>query len=172
VCDTIIKGIAWKFGDDINTDMISPAKYMEKEYETIGEHAMEGVDVNFSKKINNGDILVAGNNFGSGSSRETAQIALKYSGVSLVVARSFARIFFRNCINVGLSVMVFDKVEEIEQNDELEMNLITGKIRNISKNKVYQASKLPEHILNIVKVGGLKEYLKLKYLKKYRRSVI
>ncbi|MHA1482908.1 MAG: LeuD/DmdB family oxidoreductase small subunit, partial [Candidatus Heimdallarchaeaceae archaeon] len=142
------------------------------EYETIGEHAMEGVDVDFSKKIKNGDILVAGNNFGSGSSRETAQIALKYSGVSLVVARSFARIFFRNCINVGLSVMVFDKVEEIEQNDELEMNLITGKIRNISKNKVYQASKLPEHILNIVKVGGLKEYLKLKYLKKYRRSVI
>ena len=163
--DSVITGKAWKFGDDINTDIISPAEYMDASYEVIGQHAMERVAPNFSRDIARGDILVAGKNFGSGSSRETAQIALLYAGVGAVIAKDYARIFFRNCINVGLPVVTFADTDKIAQGDELRVDLLSGRIEDLTTGEVFQGSRLPEHVLSIVQDGGLLEHLK-KTLKK------
>ena len=163
--DSVITGKAWKFGDDINTDIISPAEYMDASYEVIGQHAMERVAPDFSRSIAKGDILVAGRNFGSGSSRETAQIALLYAGVGAVIAKDYARIFFRNCINVGLPVVTFSDTDKIGQGDELRVDLLSGRIEDLTTGEVFQGSKLPEHVLAIVQDGGLLAHLK-KRLKK------
>jgi len=154
-----IKGFAWTYGDNMNTDIISPARYMEEDYETIGQHAMEGIDSKFSSKIAKGDILVAGHNFGSGSSRETAQIALKYAGVGAVIAKSFARIFYRNAINVGLPVIEIDGVDRIQEGDEIQIDLEKGFVENLTKNETYKAAKLPKNIVELIQLGGLKRYL-------------
>ena len=161
----IIRGKVWKFGDDINTDIISPGEYMDASYEEIGKHAMERAFPGFADAIEQGDIIVAGKNFGPGSSRETAQIALLYAGVGGVIAKDFARIFFRNCINVGFPVVTFDGTDELNQGDEIVVDLLSGKIENITTGKVYFGSRLPQHVLSIVEDGGLKNHLK-KTLKK------
>lgn len=161
----IIRGKVWKFGDDINTDIISPGEYMDASYEEIGKHAMERAFPGFADAIEPGDIIVAGNNFGPGSSRETAQIALLYAGVGGVIAKDFARIFFRNCINVGFPVVTFDGTDELNQGDEIVVDLLSGRIENITTGKVYFGSRLPQHVLSIVEDGGLKNHLK-KTLKK------
>jgi 3-isopropylmalate/(R)-2-methylmalate dehydratase small subunit len=155
-----VQGAAWKYGDNINTDIISPSWTMELSYEEMGKHAMESLDPDFSKKIAKGDILVAGNNFGSGSSRETAPIALKYAGVSVVIAKFFARIFFRNAINIGLSVIECADTDAIAEGDRLAVDLVTGRITNLTKKEEYQGSLLPANILEIVEAGGLVPYLK------------
>lgn len=159
----LLRGKAWKFGDDINTDIISPAEYMDKSYEVIGEHAMEKAMPNFAASIERGDFIVAGKNFGSGSSRETAQIALKYAGVGGVIAKDYARIFFRNSINVGLPVIICSETDEIGQHDLLEVDLSGGSIKDLTTGKTYQTSKLPDNVLEIVDHGGLKGHLR--YLK-------
>jgi 3-isopropylmalate dehydratase small subunit len=156
----VLEGKVWKFGDDINTDIISPAEYMKESYEVMGEHAMERVYPGFSKAISKGDFIVAGNNFGSGSSRETAQISLKYAGVGGVIAKSYARIFFRNSINVGLPVVILDEADTLENGDEIRVDLMSGKIENKTKNKVIYGSKLPDNVLEIIRCGGLVNYLK------------
>lgn len=161
----IIRGKVWKFGDDINTDIISPGEYMDASYEEIGKHAMERAFPGFADAIEQGDIIVAGKNFGPGSSRETAQIALLYAGVGGVIAKDFARIFFRNCINVGFPVVTFDGTDELNQGDEIVVDLLSGRIEKITTGKVYFGSRLPQHVLSIVEDGGLKNHLK-KTLKK------
>nr|WP_325219263.1 3-isopropylmalate dehydratase small subunit [uncultured Oscillibacter sp.] len=161
----ILRGKVWKFGDDINTDIISPGEYMDASYEEIGKHAMERAFPGFADTIEKGDIIVAGKNFGPGSSRETAQIALLYAGVGGVIAKDFARIFFRNCINVGFPVVTFDGTDELNQGDEIVVDLLSGRIENITTGKVYFGSRLPQHVLSIVEDGGLKNHLK-KTLKK------
>lgn len=161
----ILRGKVWKFGDDINTDIISPGGYMDASYEEIGKHAMERAFPGFADTIEKGDIIVAGKNFGPGSSRETAQIALLYAGVGGVIAKDFARIFFRNCINVGFPVVTFDGTDELNQGDEIVVDLLSGRIENITTGKVYFGSRLPQHVLSIVEDGGLKNHLK-KTLKK------
>ena len=161
----ILRGKVWKFGDDINTDIISPGEYMDASYEEIGKHAMERAFPGFADTIEQGDIIVAGKNFGPGSSRETAQIALLYAGVGGVIAKDFARIFFRNCINVGFPVVTFDGTDELNQGDEIVVDLLSGRIENITTGKVYFGSRLPQHVLSIVEDGGLKNHLK-KTLKK------
>ena len=161
----ILRGKVWKFGDDINTDIISPGEYMDASYEEIGKHAMERAFPGFADTIEKGDIIVAGKNFGPGSSRETAQIALLYAGVGGVIAKDFARIFFRNCINVGFPVVTFDGTDELNQGDEIVVDLLSGRIENITTGKVYFGSRLPRHVLSIVEDGGLKNHLK-KTLKK------
>ena len=160
-----IHGKVWTFGDDINTDIISPGEYMDASYEEIGKHAMERAYPGFADAIEKGDIIVAGHNFGPGSSRETAQIALLYAGVGGVIAKDFARIFFRNCINVGFPVVTFADTEKLHQGDEIEVDLLSGEIKNITTGEVFYGSKLPEHVLSIVEDGGLKNHLK-KVLKK------
>ena len=158
----MIKGRVLKYGDDINTDVIFPGRYLAlTEPEEIAAHAMEDLDPDFLKKLNKGDILVAGKNFGCGSSREQAAIALKYAGVGAIVAKSFARIFYRNAINQGIPVIECPEgVEVIEDGDEVEIDLDKGVIRDVSKNKIFNFKPLPEFIQKILSRGGLLPFLK------------
>ncbi len=153
---------AHTYGDNIDTDRIIPGKYTKTlDISTLGEHVLEDLDPDFHKKFVKGDILVAGDNFGCGSSREQAPVALKVAGVSCVIARYFARIFFRNAINIGLPVLEIPN-HDIETNDELEIDLENGVVVNKTKDKYYNATKLPKVMLDIMKEGGLVNYL-LKY---------
>ncbi|MBQ6315569.1 MAG: 3-isopropylmalate dehydratase small subunit [Mogibacterium sp.] len=144
-----------KFGDNINTDLISPACYLELDTAGIAAHAMEGADPDFMKKMQEGDCIVAEKNFGPGSSRETAPIALKGCGVSVVIAQSFARIFYRNSINIGLPVMICEQADEINEGDELEVEPVKGTIKNLTTGKQYQCASIPENIMTIIEHGGL-----------------
>jgi len=155
MAEKILCGTAHVFGDNINTDLISPAQYMEMSNEVIAAHAMEGSDPDFCKKVKPGDFLVAGANFGSGSSRETAPIALKDCGISVVIAKFFARIFYRNCINIGLPVLICEQAGEIGQGDALEVELGTGVIRSLTSGRTYQCAPLPENIVALINNGGL-----------------
>ena len=159
-----LKGKAWKFGNDIDTDAIIPARYLNtSNYDELAKHCMEDADAEFVKKISKGDIIVGGKNFGCGSSREHAPIAIKYSGISCVIAESFARIFFRNAINMGLPI--FESAEaakDIEQGDEIEVDADKGTITNLTKNKTYNAKPLPSFVQKLIKAGGLMEYVKEK----------
>lgn len=160
-----IRGRVWKYGDNINTDIISPGQYMSQPVEKQAEHAMEAIDPEFSKKVRPGDILVAGHNFGSGSSRETAQMVLKHHEIGAIIANSFARIFYRNSINVGLPVVDMKDTSVILEGDEIEVDLLEGKIINHTQGTEYQGTKLPEHLIEMVQLGGLEPYLakKLKF---------
>ncbi|OMP66463.1 LeuD/DmdB family oxidoreductase small subunit [Domibacillus epiphyticus] len=154
-----IRGRVWKYGDNINTDIISPGQYMSQPVEKQAEHAMEAIDPDFSKKVKPGDILVAGHNFGSGSSRETAQMVLKHHQIGAIVAASFARIFYRNSINVGLPVVEMKDPSVIREGDEVEIDLLEGKIINHTQGTEYLGTKLPEHLIEMVQLGGLEPYL-------------
>ncbi|MBU4349536.1 3-isopropylmalate dehydratase small subunit [bacterium] len=158
----IIKGKVWKFKDNIDTDVIIPARYLNtSDPEELALHCMEDYDSEFVKKMNQGDIVVAGRNFGCGSSREHAPIALKAAGVSCIIAKSFARIFFRNAINIGLPIFEsIEVVEQCSQGDILEADTVQGVIKNLTKDKVYKTNLLPEFIQKIIAVGGLREYVK------------
>lgn len=148
-----IKGRVWKFGNDIDTDVIIPGKYLRtKDMQVFAAHAMEGIDPEFSKKAKPGDIIVAGDNFGCGSSREQAPLALKHAGIACIVAKSFARIFFRNAINVGLPLMEADV--ECEVGDEIEVDLLKGEVR-VSGKDVFKGNKLPDFLLDMLTDGGL-----------------
>ena len=158
----IIKGKVWKFKDNIDTDVIIPARYLNtSDPKELALHCMEDYDSEFVKKMDKGDIIVAGKNFGCGSSREHAPIALKAAGVSCIIAKSFARIFFRNAINIGLPI--FESVEVVNQcspGDILEVETVQGVIKNISEDKVYKTNPLSPFIQNIIDLGGLREYVK------------
>jgi len=157
----IIKGRVHKFGNDINTDDIIAAKYLvstdEKE---LGKHCMENIAPDFVSKVNKGDIIVAGKNFGCGSSREHAPRALKGSGIASVLARSFAGIFFRNAINVGLPFLQLDDADKIKDGDLLEIDLTSGIIKNLSANQAYKSEPFPAFLEEIIKKGGLINYMK------------
>ncbi len=154
-------GRVFKFGDNIDTDLIIPARYLDRtDPKELGAHCMEGVDPEFPKKVKEGDIIVAGYNFGCGSSREHAPIAIKGCGVACVIAKSFARIFFRNAINTGLPILESRDAHEIDDGDEVEVDLEKGEIRDITKGKIFRASPFPDFMLEIMKAGGLTEYTK------------
>nr|WP_290898982.1 3-isopropylmalate dehydratase small subunit [Ferroglobus sp.] len=157
----ILKGRAWKFGDNITTDHITPGRYyhLRSKIEELAKHVMEDADPDFMKKFSKGDFVVAGKNFGMGSSREHAPLALKVAGVSAVIAKSFARIFYRNAINVGLPVLIAD-TDNIDSGDELEVDLEKGVIRNLSKGVEIRAKPLPEFMLRILNEGGLVDFVK------------
>jgi 3-isopropylmalate/(R)-2-methylmalate dehydratase small subunit len=157
---TILKGKAHVYGDHIDTDAIIPGKYTKTlDLQTFADHVLEDLDPGFKSRVNKGDILVAGDNFGCGSSREQAPIALKVAGVSAVVAKYFARIFFRNAVNIGLPVLEVAKFD-ISSNDELEIDLKSGKVKNLTKNLQYHAAKMPPTMIEILNEGGLINYLK------------
>lgn len=153
-------GTALKYGDNINTDIISPPQYMELSIEAASIYAMQAEDPDFAKRVKPGDIFVAENNLGSGSSRETSPLTLKYLGISCVIAKSFARIFYRNCINVGLPALECAEAERIRDGDRLRIDILNGTVENISSNETYQCDALPEHILAIIRAGGMFAYLK------------
>lgn len=158
----LVKGRALKFGDHIDTDVILPGVYLSiTDPKELAKHCMEGVDPDFPKKVEKGAILVAGVNFGCGSSREHAPIALKECGVGAVVAKSFAAIFYRNAINIGLPLVECpEAVDEIDENDEIEADMDLGELKNITKGKSYKITPLPDTIKKIVDLGGLIEYVK------------
>ncbi|MCM8773183.1 MAG: 3-isopropylmalate dehydratase small subunit [Candidatus Omnitrophica bacterium] len=159
----IIKGKVHKFGDNINTDDIIAAKYLDSQDENfLGSKCMENIDQQFVHKVSKGDIIVAGKNFGCGSSREHAPLAIKGCGVSLVIAKSFARIFYRNCINLGLPILVFSQTEKIDNGDELDIDLSQGIIKNINKKEEYVCEKFPLFMREIINSGGLIEWIKKK----------
>ena len=157
----IIKGKVWKFKDNIDTDVIIPARYLNtSDPKELALHCMEDYDSEFVKKINQGDIIVAGGNFGCGSSREHAPIALKAAGVSCIIAQSFARIFFRNAINIGLPIFESKEIaEQCSEGDFLEVDAVIGIIKNINKDRTYKLNPLPAFIQNIISLGGLREYI-------------
>ncbi len=157
-----LKGRVSKFGANVNTDIIIPARYLNiSEPGELARHCMEDIDPEFPSKIEPGDIIVATTNFGCGSSREHAPLAIKACGISCVIAQSFARIFFRNAINIGLPLLeCAEAVKETETGDILEVDLSCGEINNVSKHKTFMASSYPEFMLGIINAGGLVEYTK------------
>ncbi len=156
----IIKGKAHKFGDNINTDDIIAAKYLDsQDPKFLGSKCMENIDPDFIKRVKEGDIIVGGKNFGCGSSREHAPLAIKGCGVSLVIAQSFARIFFRNCINTGLPIIELDVIKEISNGDSLDVDLSKGIIKNLTQNKTYKTKSFPKFLQEIIKYKGLMNWI-------------
>lgn len=157
----ILKGKVHKFGDDINTDDIIAAKYLvTTDPVELGKKCMETIAPDFAKQVTKGDIIVAGKNFGCGSSREHAPIAIKGAGISCVIAQSFARIFYRNAINIGLSILEIPQAQELKAADELEIDLVKGEIKNRTQGKTYKSEAFPEFMQKIVEAGGLMQWIK------------
>lgn len=153
--------MTWKFGDNIDTDVIIAARYLNtSEPALLAKHVMEDADPSFSSKVSKGDIIVAGENFGCGSSREHAPIAIKAAGVDIVIAKSFARIFYRNAFNTGLLILECKDTDKIDEGDKLEVSLDNGSIKNLSKNEEYKFEAMPEFMQELVKAGGLINYAK------------
>ncbi len=151
-----------KYGDNVDTDVIIPARYLNtSDPKELASHCMEDIDRDFSSKISDGDIMVGGENFGCGSSREHAPIAIKSSGISLVIAKSFARIFYRNAINIGLAIVECpEAAEEIREGDTVESDLDSGVITDVTTGRSFKAEPFPEFIQNIISAGGLVEAAK------------
>ncbi|VVB89500.1 Isopropylmalate/citramalate isomerase small subunit [uncultured archaeon] len=151
----------WKFGDDIDTDAIIPGKYLTiNTQDELAKHAFEGVRPDFARGVKQDDIIVAGFNFGCGSSREHAPLALKGAKVKCIIAKSFARIFFRNAINIGLPLLECPETDKIGEGDHIEVDFASGIITNITKNQTYDATPLPDFVRGIVDAGGLIEFAK------------
>ena len=156
------KGPVFKYGDNIDTDVIIPARYLNTQSPAeLAAHCMEDIDADFVNKVKEGDIMVAEKNFGCGSSREHAPIAIKASGISCVIASTFARIFYRNAINIGLAILECDEAaKDIENGNEVEVDFDTGVITNVTKGCTYKAEPFPEFIKDIINKGGLLNSLK------------
>ena len=159
-----LEGKVWRYGDNVDTDVIIPARYLNSfDPKDLAAHVMVDIDETFAPNVKVGDIMVAGKNFGCGSSREHAPIAIKAAGISVVIASSFARIFYRNAINVGLAVLeIGDAVDEIHGDDILSVDLSTGKIQDLTAKKEFTAQPLPGFIQDIAAAGGLINYVKEK----------
>jgi len=159
-----IEGSCWKFGDHVNTDEIIPARYLNTiDEKTLAAHCMEGTDPEFPKKVRPGDVIVAGENFGCGSSREHAPIAIKGAGVSCVIARSFARIFLRNCINIGLPIVESpEAADAIQQGHTVAVDLRAGIIRDETTGRMFNVPSFPDEIQQIIQAGGLMNFVRAK----------
>ncbi len=157
-----VKGRVFKYGDNVDTDVIIPARYLNtSDAKELAAHCMEDIDADFVKNVTNGDIIVANKNFGCGSSREHAPLAIKTAGVSCVIASTFARIFYRNAINIGLPILECDEaVKNIDAGDELEVDFKTGLIKNLTKNQEYQGEGFPEFMQKIIDNDGLIGYIR------------
>ena len=156
----LVKGTAHKYGDDVNTDVIIPARYLvTTEARELAAHCLEDLDANFARRVAPGDIIVAGRNFGCGSSREQAPLAIKAAGVGCVLAHSFARIFYRNAINIGLPLLVaLEAAQGVQSGDKLEIDLEQGIIRDLSQGQQWRSQPFPDFIREIIAAGGLIEY--------------
>ncbi len=160
----LVKGRARRFGNDIDTDVIIPARYLNtSDPHELAKHVMEGVDKDFPSKVRAGDIIVAGKNFGCGSSREHAPIAIKAAGIQAVIAKSFARIFYRNAFNIGLPIFESEEAsEKIKEADEIEIDANNGIVKNLTKNEEYKANPIPPFMQELIDAGGLVEWTKKK----------
>ncbi len=161
-----IKGRAHKFGNNVNTDEIIPARFLNiSDAGELGRHCMEGIQPGFVSKVERGDIIVGGKNFGCGSSREHAPVSIKACGISCVIAESFARIFYRNAINIGLPILECKQADKIAKNALLEIDLTGGMVRDLAKNKIYFAQSFPGFMQELIKAGGLMRWVRKKYTK-------
>jgi len=158
----VIKGRALKYGDNINTDEIIPARYLDTtDSKELAKHCMEGLDESFPGRVKDSKILIAGRNFGCGSSREHAPLALKEAGVSCIIASSFARIFFRNAINIGLPIIECEQVvANAEEGDEVQIDTVRGNIKNLTKEESYSLVPFPPFLQQLINKGGLEGYVK------------
>lgn len=168
-----MKGQVWKYGDNVDTDVIIPARYLNLSTpEELARHCMEDLDPAFAGAVQPGDVIVAGENFGCGSSREHAPLAIKGAGVSCVVARSFARIFFRNAVNIGLPILECPAaVDGAEKGHELEIDLAAGRVRNLTTGQVYQAEPYPPFMMGIIDAGGLVPYTRRRIVVRANRRL-
>ena len=159
------KGSVFRYKDNVDTDVIIPARYLNtSDHKELASHCMEDIDSEFTKKVKIGDIIVADKNFGCGSSREHAPIAIKASGISCVIAKTFARIFFRNSINIGLPILECpEAVDGISAGDEVEVDFRTGVIVNVTTGKTYKAEPFPPFMQSLIEAGGLAEFIKENY---------
>lgn len=159
-----MKGKVFKYGNNIDTDVIIPARYLNtSDPQELAKHCMEPIDENFTQDVVKGDFIVAENNFGCGSSREHAPIAIKASGVSCVIASNFARIFYRNAFNIGLPILECEEAtKNIEYGDQISVDLSRGMIKNITKNQTYRAQSIPEFMQDMINIGGLVNSVKRK----------
>ena len=159
--DEALQGKVWKFGDNIDTDLIIAARYLNtSEPSELAKHVMEDADPEFVAKMNEGDIIVAGENFGCGSSREHAPIALKAAGINAIIAPTFARIFYRNAFNMGLPIFELPEADEINEGDVVRVDMDAGEIINVTQAKTYQFTPIPEFMQELVNTGGLIEFAK------------
>ena len=159
--DKILKGSAWRFGDDVDTDAIIPARYLNtSDPGELASHCMEDADPDFAKKVSQGDVIIGGKNFGCGSSREHAPIAIKAAGVSCVIAGSYARIFYRNAFNMGLPIFESpDAAANIKTGDQVQVDPATGVIRNLTSGDDFQAEPYPPFMMDLIEAGGLIPFL-------------
>lgn len=161
-----LRGKVHKFGDNINTDEIIPAKYLNiSEPKELGKHCMEGIAPGFVQRVKKGDVIVAGKNFGCGSSREHAPLSIKACGISCVIAISFARIFYRNAINIGLPILECKAASKFSKNSLIEIDLDKGTIKGLTKNKLYLAQRFPKFMQELIRAGGLLPYIRRHYKK-------
>lgn len=156
-----LKGKVWKFGDGISTDLIAPGRlfHLRTNLPELAKHVLEDASPNFASQVSKGDFIVAGKNFGLGSSREHAAVVIKLAGVSAVLAQSFARIFYRNAINVGLPALIGD-TSQIEEGDKLEVDVVKGEVKDLTKNLIIRMQPLPKFMREILSDGGLVEHFK------------
>lgn len=159
----VIAGSAWVFGDEMNTDNMAPGIYFKEPMEIMAQHCLEAVDPDFAPNVKPGDIVVGGKNFGVGSAREQAAMAFAHLGVGAILAESFSRIFYRNAINFGIPLLLFPQAGEIQAGQLLEVNPVTGMIRNATSGSTYQVEGIPEHLMHMINAGGLMPWLKQKY---------
>lgn len=155
-------GKVYKYGDNIDTDIIIPARYLKTtDINELAKYCMCEIDENFAKEVKEGDFIVAGNNFGCGSSREHAPLTIKANGIKCIIAKDYARIFYRNSFNTGLPILESEEAaDDIDNGDEISVDIIKGEIVNHTKNKTYKAKPIPEFMQNIINKGGLVEYVK------------
>ena len=156
-------GRAWVFGDNIDTDVLAPGKFMKLPPADLARHCLEAVDPDFAAGVAAGDVIVAGTGFGIGSSREQAAVSLKLLGVQAVLARSFARIFYRNALNLGLVCLNFPQADEVRAGDRIALDPLAGSIVNETQARAYQVAPVPAHLLEMIQVGGLVAHLKLRF---------
>jgi len=159
----VLSGNAWVFGDEINTDTMAPGAYFKESMEVMAQHCLEAVNPDFALQVQRGDIVVAGKNFGVGSAREQAPMALVHLGVGAIITKSFSRIFYRNAINFGLPLLLLPEAGEIEQGQLLEVNPVDGVIVNATVGRTYKVEGIPTHLMHMIEAGGLMPWLKLKY---------
>jgi len=161
------KGQAWVYGDNVDTDVIIPARYLNtSDAKELAKYCMEDIDTTFATEVKQGDIMIAGENFGCGSSREHAPIAIKEAGISVVIAKTFARIFFRNAINIGLPILENNELpDEVKRGDTIEVDLENGVVKNLTTGKEYQTPAYSGSIQKLIEVGGLVNYTKDKLSK-------
>ena len=157
----IFRGAAWKFGNDVDTDVIIPVQFTTgTDPDVFGKHCMEGIDPHFSEKVQPGDMIVAGTNFGCGSSREPAPLAIKAVGISCIIAKSYARIFYRNAFNVGLPLLESSEApDDVKEGDALEVDLDSGHIRDLSRGRSFQAYPIPPFMQELIRDGGLMNHI-------------